>query len=55
MGFARQFLTHPQKALEDAAYSKEAISHFTWERTAAGYLGIIDEILTKNQSLRSHV
>ncbi len=48
-------LSNPEKALEDGAHSKEAISHFTWEKTAAGYLDIIDEILTKKSITGSHV
>lgn len=38
-------LSNPQKALEDGEHSKKAIEQFTWERSAAGYLAIINEAI----------
>ncbi len=42
-----RILSNPQKAAEDTAHSKRAISHFSWERTAEGYLSVFDEVLTR--------
>jgi glycosyltransferase involved in cell wall biosynthesis len=36
-------LSNPQKAIEDGEHSRKAIGQFTWERSAAGYLDIINE------------
>lgn len=44
-------LSDPKKARLDARHSQEAIAHFTWEKTAEGYLKIFDEIL-KSTSMR---
>jgi glycosyltransferase involved in cell wall biosynthesis len=43
-------LSYPEKASADSVYSREAISHFTWEKTAMGYLRIIDEVLEMNEN-----
>lgn len=42
-----RILSNPEKAAEDALYSKKAISQFTWERTAEGYLNIFDDVLVQ--------
>ncbi len=41
-------LTHSQEAKSKALQSKEAISKFTWERSAEGYMKIFEEILRGN-------
>lgn len=38
-------LKNPSKIQEDVAYSQKAISHFTWERSAKGYLDVFEEVL----------
>jgi glycosyltransferase involved in cell wall biosynthesis len=38
-------LSNPEQAKLKALQSKEAISHFTWERSAEGYLKIFEEML----------
>ena len=38
-------LSNPQKALEDGEHSRQAIGQFTWERSAAGYLSVINEAI----------
>jgi len=40
-----RILCDPEQMKQKALQSKEAISHFTWERAAEGYLNIFDEIL----------
>jgi glycosyltransferase involved in cell wall biosynthesis len=35
-------LSNPKKAAEDAEHSKTAISRFTWERSAEGYLAVLE-------------
>jgi len=40
-----EILLSPTRAKEDAAHSQQAISAFTWEKTAEGYLHIFDEVL----------
>lgn len=49
-----RILSDPKKAAEDASYSKKAISEFTWERTAAGYLSIIDDVLNTEEISKLH-
>ncbi len=38
-------LSNPQQTAIDVAHSKQAISRFTWEKTAEGYLKVFDEML----------
>lgn len=40
-----RILANPDKAAQDVAHSKAAISHFTWERTAEEYLKVFEEVL----------
>jgi len=40
-----RILKNPEKALNDIEHSKEAISRFTWEGSAQGYLNVIEEAL----------
>ena len=40
-----RILSNPQKSAEDTAHSKNAISHFTWERSAEGYLRVFEDVL----------
>jgi glycosyltransferase involved in cell wall biosynthesis len=42
-----RILLDPKKAAEDTEHSKTAISRFTWEASAAGYLAVFDEVLTQ--------
>jgi glycosyltransferase involved in cell wall biosynthesis len=46
----KRILADPAKAAEDAAYSQNAISQFTWERSAQGYLQIIDEVISESRA-----
>lgn len=46
-----RILSNPQKAAEDAEHSKSAISRFTWEASAEGYLAVFDEVLSAVKSL----
>jgi glycosyltransferase involved in cell wall biosynthesis len=39
-------LSNPEEIKAKAQESQKAISHFTWERSAEGYLTIFDEILS---------
>lgn len=41
-----RILLDPKKAAEDTEHSKTAISRFTWESSAEGYLAVFDEVLT---------
>ncbi len=49
-----EILSNPQKAAEDSEHSKSAISRFTWEGSAEGYLAVFDEVLSgiNNKILR---
>jgi glycosyltransferase involved in cell wall biosynthesis len=40
-----QILSNPNQSQQDVEHSKEAIGHFTWDRTAEGYMKIFDEML----------
>jgi glycosyltransferase involved in cell wall biosynthesis len=40
-----EILSHPEQAKKEAEDSQQAISHFTWEKTAEGYLKIFDSML----------
>jgi glycosyltransferase involved in cell wall biosynthesis len=42
-----RILSNPLKSLEDAAHSREAISAFTWERSAQGYLDVFEETISR--------
>lgn len=44
-----RILLDPKKAAEDTEHSKQAISRFTWETSAAGYLAVFDEVLNCRQ------
>lgn len=41
-----RILSNPQKTAEDTAHSRKAIGQFTWERSAAGYLSIINDAIS---------
>lgn len=41
-------LSNPQQAKEKALQSKEAMSLFTWERSAEGYMNIFEEMLNSS-------
>ena len=45
-------LSNPEKTQADIRHSQEAIGHFTWERTAQGYLKIFDEMLASLTGMR---
>jgi len=43
-------LSHPAQSAEDVAHSKRAISHFTWELSAQGYLDVIEGLQCENSA-----